>query len=243
MSLLLAAGPLGQQGGGGGAFDPLSYGSPVHAFWAADPNWTNPGDGNRVTSWRNDGSDGTAATEVSSSGPTFNSSDSNMNGEPSLTFDDASRDYLQAASGSISQPFSISVAFYYPAVNREYLVDGVSSRCIAIVGNSPNRLEMFASSTVTNVSGLAVSPPDVIVAHWVFDGSSSKIVINGGSPVTVTGSPGTNSLGGIVIGGGKYASTVATDSTFGFVSARSGDVTGESWFSEFDDGLIALYGA
>lgn len=68
-------------------FDPLSIDWDL-AYWADDPDWTNPGDGNPVSSWRDAGTlaeDATQATSVSQ--PTFRSSVAAFNDRATVEFD------------------------------------------------------------------------------------------------------------------------------------------------------------
>jgi hypothetical protein len=235
---LLAAAPAAA-----GAFDPLSYGTPYHAFWAEDPSWTNPGNGNAVSSWRNDGSNGTAATAPAGTNePTFFSSYANLNSRPAITFDGAT-DYLKVAAAdtvSKSQPITFSVALYVPDyTNDEYLFDGDGDRVLAGLKLSQwlIRSTSFRYSATTPTNGAHV-------VHFVPNDPASecKWVVDGGTS-TVGLSPGPTAITGLIIGSGnRYASTVASASTFGFAAMHEGDITGQAWFAEYDAGLRTHYG-
>jgi len=75
-------------GGGGGPFSPLDL-PWSEVLWAEDPAWTNPGDGNPVSSWRNAGSIGSAgdATGSGATRPIYRAAYANLNNKPAVEFD------------------------------------------------------------------------------------------------------------------------------------------------------------
>jgi hypothetical protein len=229
---------------GGGAFSPLNYGSPVHAFWAEDPAWSDPGDGNAVSSWRNDGSDGTAATQASGTlQPIFRSA--GVNGKPSIEFDGAN-DYLLApatSTGSVSQPGTVVLVTdaNRPNSSTELWVDGQSSRWFMYV-SAGNALRFGGPTDVpTTLTGTTeLNNRRIFVA--VYNGTSSTMRSNGVA-IGTTYSAGTGAMDGVVIGADSTLSSSFTlTGHVCLVMVYGSDITGEPWFSAFESGLIDHYG-
>lgn len=78
-------------------FDPLTIGW-HSAYWAEDPAWANPGDGNQVTSWAD--ASGHSRTVTQGTGinrPLYRASVAALNGKPAVDFDGVN-DYLASPS-------------------------------------------------------------------------------------------------------------------------------------------------
>lgn len=86
MTMLINPYRYADGGGGGGSFDPLSISWDL-AFWADDPDWTDPGDGNGVSSWRDAGTIGSNATQATGSKqPIYRASVAAFNNRATLEF-------------------------------------------------------------------------------------------------------------------------------------------------------------
>lgn len=72
---------------GAGDFDPLSFGSPVVAVWADDPDWTPPADGQPVGTWPNQGSAGGDFTGAGGARPLYDADGGGGAGKASVVFD------------------------------------------------------------------------------------------------------------------------------------------------------------
>lgn len=233
------AGVLQQQGGGGGpAFDPLSYGSPFHAFWAEDPNWTNPGDGNAVSSWRNDGSNGVAATQATGANqPLYLSS--GINSRPALDFD-GSNDRLiisDADTTGLTNPITVVVcASFDSASGSQTFIDGVAASSRVIINTNSSGFWQVSNGGTFSTGVSAVTGTSV---HVVVAGTSAKWRRNGTQ--IATGNSGTNGLDGIAIGSRNDGSQ-PTNAKIAYVAVFGSDITGEAWFSEYESGLRTLYG-
>ena len=116
MSLMGTLAGILQQQPDAVAFNPLDYGTPSYAFWAADPDWSNPGDGNAVTSWRNDGSASpTTIGEIGSgTSVTYRSAASAMASKPALQITSGGKalEVLRSAMSSVSQPSTLVTAIH-----------------------------------------------------------------------------------------------------------------------------------
>ena len=229
-----------QVSGGGGAFDPLSYGSPVHAFWAEDPSWTDPGDGNIVTSWRNDGSNGTAVTP-GASGPVYRSSTTKMNSKATVEFDGVN-DYLAMAeaAATVSQAGTMVVVFNFDSIGAgDNVVSGRDATARWMIDAASTTSLRIYAGTVLGSTTIAAGTTYVAVAK--FDGASSNLRINGSS--VLSGNAGTWALEGLMLAANTTPNNDYMDGHIGYVAVFGSDITGESWFSEYEDGLATHYGA
>ncbi len=218
-------------------FNPLSYGSPVHAFWAESPGMIGTANGVDVTSWENTGSNGTAATEATNP-PSYVVS--GINGRPSLDF--VPNDKLSIGSGDtsdIAQPGTIvcvmqldvltNVQYSSPVTNKEWYLKAKVS------GGAHWRINAGTNLTATTDAPVSGTP---YVTVAVYDGTSSHISVNG---VEINrGDAGTDPLDGLIIGSGRTGDN--HDGDISFIAVYDTDVTGESWFAEFEQGLRNYYG-
>jgi hypothetical protein len=93
-------------------FDPRSSVPALHGVWASDPAWSNPGDGQPVTSWRNFSADGGGGDPAStgSNRPTFRASTATYNGRATVQFVGASSQRLDVnIVPNTQQPFKLVV--------------------------------------------------------------------------------------------------------------------------------------
>lgn len=85
--------------------NPLTTVAWTAAYWAGDPAWATPGDGNPVGSWR-DAAGGHPLTAAGTARPTFRAAVPNLNGQPGVEFD-GTTDVMTAAIGAIIQPYTL----------------------------------------------------------------------------------------------------------------------------------------
>lgn len=73
---------------GAGLTSPPAFTNTVAAFWAGDPAWSNPGNGNAVSSWRDYSGQGRDITQ-STPGfrPIYQASVAGLNSQPAVAFD------------------------------------------------------------------------------------------------------------------------------------------------------------
>lgn len=90
---------------GGGAFNPLTQVTALHAVWASDPSWSNPGDGNPVDSWRNQSGGGDPAS-TSTARPIYRASVASLNNRPAVEFD-GSNDFSAVDISDVNQIFKV----------------------------------------------------------------------------------------------------------------------------------------
>lgn len=239
MSLLarrLSAGADTSPGGGGGSFDPLSIGW-YAAFWAEDPNWTDPGDGNAVSSWRNDGSGdwGAAAQATGTKQPLYRSSVAALNSKPAIDFD-GSNDELKTSAGTAQEPstgggplVSVMIADVTPNSTFAYLHDRRAQ-----VGGDPGTNRFIVGMTSGNGwriyvdsgrdGGTATSGAHLFVFDF-WNNPNSYLYVDG-----VTIQNGVNigwcSLDGLTLGAGINAGAFV-DARIAFMGLKVGALTAQ----------------
>lgn len=180
--------------GGGGAFDPLSI-SWHTAFWAEDPNWTDPGDGNPVSQWDDASGNGRHATQATGSQqPTFRSSDAGYNNKPVVDADGGDLLQTSAFGSPLSQPGTLVVVGSTES-NLGVLVTGLTSTArwqLYRADSNQRRHKMYAGSELASGSA-GPTAPTLFVA--TYDGGSSSLERNGST--IMAGNAGSQSLDGL----------------------------------------------
>jgi hypothetical protein len=231
-----------RQRAGSALFDPLSDIAWHSAYWAEDPDWTNPGDGNQVTSFR-DGSGNGRTLTAPGTGPTFTASVAVMNSRPALTYTSVANRRLTAASfTTIAQPFSLVFVVRYNAPTN-----GPSSRLFdnagigtgrAIAGNNGGAGFIMLNETLVNSTPTPPAPSSTRALNvFKFQGSSSWVESNGVRSSNVN--PGTAGLGGIGIASDGASSHFVGN--IAFIGVYAGDVTTDAAWSDYETWCADLY--
>lgn len=197
-----------------GGFDPLSI-AWHSAYWAEDPGWTNPGDGNAVTTWDDATANGRDVTQATGTKrPLYRASVAALNGQPALEFD-GTDDFLQTVSAfTVTSGTLTKVIIYqlrsHPGGNRFIwaAMDGGSNRCDVYKTGSHNVYGSAAAGGSINFGGGTRD----FNAHLEIDtfGASGKIEIDGTSVATGSGTAAlTTHCLGAYFGGENGAITLA----------------------------------
>jgi hypothetical protein len=215
------------------------------AYWADDPTWVNPGNGNLVTSWRDGGS---AARDVTPSTGgsliTFSSSVSALNNRGGIVFAGSGDAVLETTAFSISEPYSLvaicvrnGTAFHGQEENIISLGDndqGIYSRSIDGIwslraGGTP----LLTGPAYTTGAGAAIR------GHYTT--SATTLSVNGTS---VSGPGNTETwTSGLGIGGSPNPNGwFPSNATIAFVGYYPGDVTADPKWSAFVSWVSSYYG-
>lgn len=161
-----------------GGFSPLDI-DWYAAFWAEDPDWTNPGDGNPVSSWRNAGSGdwGNAVQATVAYQPTFFASQVSFNNKP-IVHGDLSDDFLLTDSGTKAFQPNTYVLIAAATGPGQHYMDGESTA---------RRHTVYSWQNVNWYSGINRSPavdlgidsttPHLVIAD--FNTTSSVLEVDG----------------------------------------------------------------
>lgn len=208
--------------GGGGAFDPLSI-SWHTAFWAEDPNWTAPGDGNAVSQWDDASGNGRHATQATGSKqPIYRASAAAFNSQPVVEFD-GTDDWLAtaafaAAITGASEHFVVAKFDTLTANTAlQHGISGSARRSIQTDGGT--QWQVFQGST--GVWG-GTNDPALHAFRAVFD-STDEIVVDGTS--LASGNAGAENLTGVRLGANAGGTAGFFDGRIAFVGIKSGTLT------------------
>lgn len=186
--------------GGGGDFDLLADISWAHAYWAEDPDWTDPGNGNNITDMRDAGSEGIDLQPDATRTIEYQASYANLNSRPAWIFD-GTQSRTADASGDTTkaQPNSIVVIGWLDSTHSPHptILDGGANTTRHLLRNygDGGNIQMFAGSNREFAGG--ADGAFVLVTTW--NGASSSCRMNG-SALTVGGTVGTHSLDAFRLG-------------------------------------------
>lgn len=211
------------------------------AFWASDPGWSNPGDGNAVSSWRDYSGNGHTATQASGSlQPLFRSSVSALNNQPAVEFDGSNDAMATASFTAVPQTLSVVVVFKALTLsNIDFLYDGLAdpNRCIVYL-NATVTMQFYSGTDVN--TGLAMTT-NAQLFRATHAGASSVLERNGTSLGTF--STGTNSMTGITLcNRGPGDTGTAGKMQIAFFGLYAGDVSANANWSTFKAGVASTYG-
>lgn len=176
-----------------GAFNPLTQVTPLHAWWADDPLWTNPGDGVAVTSVRNSSGGGDPTQGSAGFKPLFRASVSQLGNRAALEFDGVD-DRLIVDITDQAEPFkgiSVHRMLGTPANTTNPLGTGSGSGGFTINGSN-----VFGISNGTIVGGTTGRDTVGRVHRGRFASTAnggSDLFLNGTQDVTAGGA-GASSL-------------------------------------------------
>lgn len=154
-------------------------------------------DGANVTSWTDSSGNGRTLTNPGAA-PTYKIN--YLNGRPAVKFVGASSQYLQAAFTN-NHPLTVFVVAQANSDAHSSIYDGVVQTSSLIYRGDSTHINVYSNGTF--ISCVAV-PSDFQVISAVFNGASSKGVING---VVTTGTCTALNTGGITLGRNGTGST------------------------------------
>lgn len=187
--------PVGLAVKGFTPFDASRYPTPLHACWASDPAWANPGDGNAVSSMRNQSGGGDPAQATSSKRPIYRASVAVLNNRPAVQFD-GTDDFLNIDVANTAQPFKLlcvgALSASAGVVRSALGFDVGSERIGASAGNVwvLNSGSALASATAINTAGH--------IFDATVNGASSSLTLDG--TVIASGNAGSSVLNLFTLG-------------------------------------------
>lgn len=220
------------------SFDPRTQVTALHAVWASDPSWSNPGDGNAVSSWRNH-SDGGDPASSGSNRPTYRASTSAFNNHPTVQFASASSQYLDFDITNVTQSFKVVIVGSTGSA-------GAAERFLGIGGNTARALgdgvtNVWTLNAGTQITG-GTSDTNPHVFRATLNGASSQLWVDESS--VVASNAGANAAARFTIGAGS-------DNTPAFANYLNGHVafvgiydgaTSDASLSTLCDDLQTYYG-
>lgn len=184
------------------SFNPLTQVTALHAMWAGDTLWSNPGDGNPITSVRNQSGGGDPTNGGGTQRPTYRASVSQLGNRPGWEFD-GSDDRLTFNITDAAQSVKAIGVFRYITATTNTVVFGAgggTGQAYLISGTSKWQLSY---GTVLNSAGNADTTGHVV--RWTGDGASSQQWLDGTS--LASGNAGTTAHQWIKLGHGGATAT------------------------------------
>jgi hypothetical protein len=196
-----------------GGFNPLTQVTALHAMWAGDPSWSNPGDGNAVTSWRNESGGGDPAA-AGAARPIYRATVAGLGNKPAIEFDTATQQDLYVDVADTAQVFKLVVVALASTVSGNPMIVGNAQ-------GAANGLRIITTGTDWRLNwGNSVSggTPDTNghVLRVTLDGVSSQLWVDEVSQFT--GNAGTQSLTALLIGAGATATPVFSNWFDGYIA-------------------------
>lgn len=217
-----------------GGFDP-SLISWYAAYWASDPLWSNPGDGNKVSSWRDLSGSGLDVTQggADSSKPTYRASYASLNNQPAVEFTTGS-DYLSVTLGTPkAQPLTVvGIVRQSDTTGNRYFMQNQFG--LFALGSRRSTTPAIYAGGFVNSS--VSSDTNAHLMYGYFNGASSYIVVDS---TKSTGNPGTNDISGSLR---LSNSTNGMVGGVAFVGVYVGDIEANANWAAFKAGITATYG-
>lgn len=251
MSLLLSLGPVMQQVTG---VTPTFFGSigMNREFWAEDPSWSNPGDGNSLTTVRDNGAlaaDLTAATVGGGTGPTFKAA-SSINSKPAFRFNASSQTvggYLSTSSGTPSGFHSIVMVARL--LSNTWSVHrftdtqtGANRSIIEKIDSTSDNFRTFFSSTVICLSSNGVANTNAHVHTAKFSTDASTYDVDNVSVATDTSGTVSGTISGWVVGAGQGLNA-CVHGDIAYLAQYDGSITAlGSTYTDWLANIMAYYG-
>lgn len=220
-------------------FDPRTQVPALHVFWADDPDWTNPGNGNPVDSWRNHTGGGDVAN-VGTARPLFVATDAELNDHASIAFTDRSLvQNLQFNITNIAQPFKMVVVFRVTDFSVGQGVIGTGNGAAQGFRATGTQWVMDMGTALTGTGGVATG---LHVARLNYDTVSSEGFLDGTSFLG-PGTVGVNAFTFLSIGARNNAGTPSLPmlGAVAFVGIYDGATTSDADLIDLADDLRYYY--
>lgn len=232
---------VGRVGAAGGFFGRLPM---YREFWAEDPGWSNPGDGNVVVTMRDNG---TAANNAGKTGvvdPVYRSS--TINGRPGIDFQATAESIggrLAASSGTSGAVYSVVAVAEFDRLfsAASYVTDsssGTGNR--AIIGGlvSGSKWRAYHSATAFVEPSGYNTDPHLFVA--VFKTDDIRLYVDG-SLVGTDNSGTVIGVPGLSIGGDRTGSNQFLDGRVCYVAQYNGDITTHAEYAAYHAAIMSHY--
>lgn len=220
-------------------WDPRTQVTALHVMWASDPDWTNPGDGNPVDSWRNHSGGGDPANTLTAR-PTFRASIAALNNRATIEFASASSQWLHVDVANIAQTWKVVIVGKAGTVGTGERFVGFGAAAAACVGDTNANAWSFNTQGTLLTGG--TSDTNAHVFRATAAGASSQLWVDESS--VASGNAGSSSVVWLSIGAGNNGGASPTAFLNGhvaFVGIYAG-ATSDASLSALCDDLQTYYG-
>lgn len=222
------------------AYNPLSAIPWTQAAWAGDPAWSNPGEGNAVSSWR----EAITANHFTASGSTRPVwSATSFSGKEGITFDGSNDALIQGGTfTTVNQAGTVVLIGQLTATSGgNNLFDGYagSTGRWVLLKHSTRWALYGGTNIVTNTTVTRDTSPHLFACY--FNGASSNIQIDGTDCALAATTIGTNSLNQLILGA-ETTPTTWCPCRHAFIGVYAGDVRSDAGWSGFKSWVASYYG-
>jgi hypothetical protein len=187
--------PWDEAGGGSAPWTPADLSTLAHWYRGTDVILAST----KITTFTDlEGSDSLVqATDASR--PVYSASIATLGGKPGGVFTAASTHFIRDGFTAIPQPFTIVVAWSQSVIGAtKNILGGTLGARIFIRSTAANAVEFFAGGTLATTQTVAADTSYRGV--FVFNGTSSKVRVNGVSRYSGAGNVGANSISDLTLG-------------------------------------------
>jgi hypothetical protein len=223
-------------------FNPLERITWAAAFWASDPLWANPGDGSRVSEWRDGSGNGRNVSQATAGNrPLYVANHPQLNNQPAIEFLNTRPDRLTSSSfTAVAQPNTWVAVFRFTGATdtneQMRLVDNNGIGASRQLMGGRNSTEYVGNAGSPGVLTRAPNTePSVMV--WYANGASSWVQVNGQRSGSVNS--GANGVTGVGIGSDGGVSRLTA--SVAFIGLYSGDLTNDAQWTAFSTWAIHTY--
>lgn len=220
------------------AFDPRTQVTALHVMWADDPDWTDPGDGNAVTTWRNHSGGGDPA-EAGGNRPTFDAVNAAYNNRATIHFTRTSSQRLKVNLADIAQPLKLLVVGNTGSAGTAERFLGFGGLATHVLGDTAGNLWTLRAGSTLDGTASDLNPH---VVRATLNGASSGMWVDEAS--VLSGDAGANGIAWLSIGCDQVGGSGGTNHLNGdvaFVGIYAG-ATSDAALSTLADDLATYYG-
>lgn len=208
-------------------------------FWAEDPSWTNPGDGNACTDARDNG---TAGADLGTAvvAPSFTAA-GGPNGRPSYDFTGGNKTF-KTTTGTSGTEFTVFAVVEITNLGDNAITDaGTGNQAYTSQENiSGQQWRAYNTGGIdARSAAIADGAPHLMVTH--FKANATTIYIDGVSVATDT-SGSISAATGFVIGANYAVSASYFSGYIPYVGMYAGDLTGDGDYAAWAAAVMSYYG-
>jgi hypothetical protein len=235
-----AARRSGFRGAGGGGPAPAAW---TPASLAATQHWYEGDDvtlaTTKITTFNDkDGADDlTQATDANR--PVYSASIATLGNEPGGVFTRASSHWVGGAFAAVSQPFTIVLAWSYSAVGVQQAVAGSNVGAQWYIRSSAANSLVFYGGTTPASTSLTVAANTLYRGFFVFNGTSSKVRVNGASVYAGATNLGASTCSTLALG--RWATIEYLDGSIAHAAVLSGDLIADAASLALYETYLAKY--
>ena len=230
----------GKPSSGGGLSLAFPFGdiSMFREFWAEDPDWTDPGDGGTLTSVRDNGSESTDLSILST--PKWAASA--VDNKPAFDFTSGTTASAYVTTGSPSTTFSTVVVCQFDNLSGDQVVmdDRDSAEDMYLAKTSGGEWYSYNSGLDDTSSGETIVADTPYLVVTVFEDNNLRTFVNGVKVLEALS--GTVSAPVGMVMGASYGNTFGIDGYIPYLAVYEGDITDHADYAEWTTAIAGFYG-